>query len=229
MRTSGLTDRLSDMTERYLEYKDYFISIAPETPEDIFRRFLFAQCTVNMAWMKSVELYQELAYAVWPKPESEVIDVFRQLHTGLETARGRQVAMFGNKIYENDNIRTLFTKQPNETWTMFRDRGVKAMPGLGYAKFSFSCELCWPEDSECVCLDRHMFNHVFKYSGAKSGVSKQMYIRLETAWNSACRRVGMAPAIARLACWDSLVGQTDAKFWACVFSPAIADLEVQVA
>jgi len=229
VRTAGLTERLGGMRGRYLEYRDYFTSIRPETPQEVFRRFLFAQCTVNMAWMKSVELYQELAYANWPLQEAEVIDVFRQLHTGLETARGRQVALFGNKTHQDNNLQTLFTKLPTETWAEFRDRGVKAMPGLGYAKFSFSCELCWPEESECVCLDRHMFNHIFKYTGAKSGVSKSMYIRLESAWNQACRRVGMSPAIARLACWDDLVGQTDAKFWACVFTPAICGGELNCA
>lgn len=212
---SPCQDAVESMLEMCEHYGNYFDSIAPVTPHDVFLRYLFAYTTVNLSWQSSVRLYTGLAALQWPAREPEIRDVFIAARAGFHDTRPRYIADFASKYFQAAN-HLRFMHRPSQSWTEFRHRLDKDILGLGLIKISFTMELCYPQDSEIVCLDRHMLNRIFHKDPTKT-CSIAQYEYYEQQWVQCCRHYGQAPAVVRLAYWDHMQGRQSPDYWAHVF------------
>ena len=208
-------DAVESVLDNCERYGNCMASIDPVTPHDVFRRYLFAYTTVNLSWQSSVKLYTELVALDWPARESEIRDVFIASRVGFHDTGPRYIADFAAKYFKGVNY-LRFMHRPSQSWTELRRRLEKDILGLGLIKISFTMELCYPQDSEIVCLDRHMLNRIFHKDPAKA-CSTAQYEYYEQQWVRCCRHYGQAPAIVRLAYWDRMQGRRSPDYWAHVF------------
>lgn len=81
---------------------------------------------------------------------------------------------------------------------------------LGLAKSSFAISMCYPLESESICLDTHMLKF-FNYSN--SNIRKKDYKDMEKQWVTACKKREYPPALCREIYWDRVQKHSDSKYW----------------
>ncbi|MAT87222.1 MAG: hypothetical protein CL532_01545 [Aestuariivita sp.] len=106
----------------------------------------------------------------------------------------------------------LFNK-PQDNWQKHRDKLVNALPGIGYAKTSFALEMIYPNEAECLCLDRHMLK-AFGFTDVNSTVSKEQYYHYENYWLDHAKAFRVPAVISRNIFWDQIQNQTNSLYWA---------------
>lgn len=187
-------------------YSDYFENIRPATPDDTFRRFLFAFLSIQTAWELNVRLYRRFKELNWIETDVESVrQVFIEERAGLNELRPVRLWQLGQVYKERPPV---FDRHPMESWQAYRDRLRRTLPGLGLAKLAFVIETITPE-ADCVCLDRHMISKLF---GLKSNCVERRYRLLESRF---CRLCGdRPPGLVRLAFWDKLQGHSSPDYWA---------------
>jgi thermostable 8-oxoguanine DNA glycosylase len=207
-------DTMND--KAYVAYLEHFKAIQPKDSKDIFERFLFSYLSVQTPWQKNILLYKELKDYNWANGEDPVRDLFIREGIGFQNTRPRFITTFV-RDYKADP--ELYIKKDDESWPMYRARLDKKVCGLAKAKLSFVAEMCYPEDSELVCFDRHMLREVFRIKKRKYGIDCTItkYRKYEQMWIREARARGMAPAVARLLYWDQLQGYESSLFWTEVF------------
>jgi thermostable 8-oxoguanine DNA glycosylase len=200
----------------YKAYLEHFKAIQPETEKDIFERFLFSFLSVQTPWQKNVLLYRELKDYNWDEGEGPVRDLFIREGIGFQNTRPRFITKFVRDYHEDPGF---YIKKDDESWARYRARLDKKVCGLAKAKLSFVAEMCYPEDSEIICFDRHMLREVFRVKKGKFGIdcTATKYRKYEQMWNREARARDMAPAVARLLYWDQFQGFEDSLFWTEVF------------
>lgn len=208
-------DAVESVLDRCEHYSNYFSRIDPVIPHDMWKRYLFAYTTVNLSWQSSVKLYTELDRLEWPAPEWKIKDAFITARAGFHETRPRYIADFAAKYFRGVNY-LKFQHRPSRNWIEFRDALDKEILGLGMIKISFTMELAYPQETEIVCLDRHMLARIFHTDPTRNCTGPR-YLHYERLWVQTCRRYGVAPGIARLAYWDKLQGQNSPDYWAHVF------------
>ena len=177
---------------------------------------MFAYTTVNLSWQSSVRLYIELNKLQWPATEAQIRTAFIAAKSGFYDVRPRYIADFAAKYFKGvDFLR--FQHRPSQNWIEFRNRLDKDILGLGVIKISFTMELAYPQETEIVCLDRHMLGRIFHTDPTRT-VNGDQYIHYEKLWVQTCREYGVAPGIARLAYWDKMQGKDSPDYWAHVFT-----------
>lgn len=197
-------------------YRTHFLSLKPMNHEETFLRFLFCFLSVQLSWETNVLLYNQLKDYDWEKGPEPVKDMFIKAKAGFHNTRPYYICAFADAFKTHPGV---FSKREEEDWRTFRRRLDKSVKGLSWAKLSFALELCYPETSELVCLDRHMLRDVFGEKRTRWGVRVSLsgYERYETAWVRECGKRNMMPAIARLLYWDRRKGFDDSLFWTEVF------------
>jgi len=201
--------------DRYQEYLQHFMAIAPQDSEEVFKRFLFSFLSVQINWELNVKLYQELENYDWSRGEEPIKQLFIKEGVGFQNTRPRFIHDFATKFHEDSKP----LLRGEETWQAYRARLNRTVCGLAIAKLSFTAEMYSPDQSSIVCLDRHMLREVFLIEKTKYGISCNVtnYKKYEQMWVKESQARGMAPAIARLLYWDQYMGYEDSLFWSKVF------------
>ena len=140
--------------DKVVSYKEYWESVRPENTSDIFRRYLFAYCSVHTSWKGNVYGYEAI------KDFDEWIDNKELLRTklansgvGLHNNRTEYIWEFKDKFFQNPKNFYLTTKKYH---VKKRDQIVEKIRGLGHAKVSFALEMIHPNFARTTCMDVHM-------------------------------------------------------------------------
>lgn len=193
-------------------YKEHFHRISPMEPMAVFQRFLFAYASVHTTWEYNVKLYRELE-ALQTVPCKDALEhTVKTSGAGLHRNRIEGVWSFREAFWNDPRI---YKKGSKESWATFRNRLVKRMFALGYAKVSFALELCWPIESQVVCLDVHMLRNM----GLAPSPTPRQYLTAEKIFVNRCRGKRIPPAIGRLLYWDKLKEQPSARYWSDCIHP----------
>jgi hypothetical protein len=194
-----------------VRYVDYWEKLTARTDAELFRRFLFAYCSVHTTWEGNVNGYQAI------KEHEEWLGSHQGLRTrlvrsgvGLHNNRAKWIASFGDAFWADPNA---YRRGVRESWQGYRDRLERGITGLGPAKVSFALELAYPLEAEVVCLDVHMLR---LYGRKDQNLKVGEYERYEHDWLGRCRAVGLPSYIVKQIHWDAVQGKPDSRYWSYV-------------
>jgi len=103
--------------------------------------------------------------------------------------------------------------QPTSDWQAWRNKLVKALPGIGPAKVSFAIEMIHPTEAQCICLDRHMLK-AFGWTQLDSQPELEQYTLYENYWLHKSAERNIPPVISRNIFWDKIQQQNSSMYWA---------------
>lgn len=204
-----LIDELS--YEDIQRYSRYFLSVAPKTPDEFLRRWLFSFSSIQTGWAQNVALYNAIKDLQWGWSEDALLGCIKGSKAGLHNRRCRFIWGFYEQFRKNP---AKFYGRKGESWVDYRDRLMGMIPGIGLAKTAFVLEMTWPIKAQICCLDRHIIR-MFGENAEK--ITNKKYKELEQEWVRLCKRKGAPPAIARAICWDKIQDESDSSYWCCVF------------
>lgn len=189
-------------------YVAYWTTRKPITNDDYFRRWLFALLSVHTTWEINVNSYNMLKDLIWTDNFTDLMQKLTMSRSGLVNHRSTGIWDLYYKFQENPSN---YIKNNNESWQEYRNRLAKDVFFLGYAKTSFAISLCYPIESETICLDTHLLK--FLKHPSKS-INKKDYIRLENKWLDICQDKEVPPSICREIYWDNVQKKKDSSYWA---------------
>lgn len=193
---------------RYVEYWD---SMSAKTDSDLFRKFLFAFCSVHTTWEGNVNGYQAIKdHEAWRASYDGLRTRLVRSGVGLHNNRAQWIGRFADDFWAN---RRDFQRGPRESWGVYRDRLEGRILGLGPAKVSFALELAFPLEAEVVCLDIHMLR---LYGRKDQNLKVGQYERYEHDWLGRCRAAGLPSFVIKQIHWDALQGRPDSRYWSHV-------------
>jgi thermostable 8-oxoguanine DNA glycosylase len=208
-------------------YERYFDSIRPKTPEDIFRRGLFAFASVHTTWESNIKLYARLWDLGWMHDSSKLRERIIESKAGLVNGRTKAIMKFTALYWQFPDI---VARKPNETWYAYRDRLESMILGLGPAKSAFFIELMHFHDSRISCFDTHMLQTYGVKPPDVGSVKPAELARLEMHWDLTCAKYGLNPVTARWWLWDEKQGKKDSRYWSYVLEgePIINDPQMEL-
>jgi thermostable 8-oxoguanine DNA glycosylase len=208
---SKLTEILNSLDKCTVKsYEDYFLSIMPQTTDDVFRRWLFAFCSVHTSWEANVKAYNEIKNLDWLDDEKELERRLIRSKAGLHKMRTKGIYAFSTEFYADPDS-FAFSRLYRQRRKEFNRR----LFGLGLAKISFASELVSFNPS-CVCLDTHTLRWITGSREANGKMTPTLYNTLEQRWVDACKRRDFHPVAARQTYWDKEKGQSDCRYWSHV-------------
>lgn len=197
-------------TEEITRYHEYWRTLTPEDYLENFERWLFAFCSVHTSWSSNVRGFEAIKkWASWYQDSAELKQRLVASGVGLHENRTKFIGKFCDDYWGNPQA---FYKSQGENWVQFRDRLVKRILGLGFAKVSFALELSYPCAAEVVCLDTHMF----QFYGLDQTKHARHYHALERHWVTHCLDRNVPSTIARAIYWDRKQKRTDSRYWTYV-------------
>lgn len=194
-----------------VRYVEYWGDIAPRTSEEVFKRFLFAFCSVHTTWECNVAGYQAIKDLSWIGNERALREKLRASGAGLHNHRAKWISAFADAYWDHPR---LWTRRAREPWAVYRDRLVAGITGLGKAKVSFALEMAYPLEAEVLCLDVHMLRMYGVKDQSKVRVGE--YERYEYDWLGRARAAEMPSYIVKQIHWDALQGRPDSRYWSHV-------------
>ena len=97
-------------TDKIQSYKDYWESVRPQNHGDIFRRYLFAYCSVHTSWQGNCRGYEAIKnYEEWVDDKEILLDKLKNSGVGLYNNRTKYIWDF-RKILEHLKTFTLLLK-----------------------------------------------------------------------------------------------------------------------
>lgn len=93
--------------------------------------------------------------------------------------------------------------------SVWRDRLVKNVKGLGLAKASFAVALAAPATSDVCCIDTHMFQ-LFAGKVPTTSIPRKMYLAIEEQIRAYGREFGLSTFAAQWCLWDAKRGTSNA-------------------
>lgn len=195
------------------QYREYWATIKPKTPAEVYERWLFAFLSVHTTWQRNVSSFQLLQGKKVSASKSELFDTIVSAGVGLHHMRTDGIWKFHYDFWANPES-WMFDGQ--ERWSDYRDRMMARCHGLKEAKTSFALELCYPDECGVVCLDTHMLQ---LYGCTKKGtaVSPNKYREMEQHWLACCQKRQLPSPLVRHVYWDKVQKQPDTKYWTHVF------------
>jgi thermostable 8-oxoguanine DNA glycosylase len=190
----------------------YWKALTPLTPDDRFRRWLFAFLSVHTTWQNNVRAYRLMRELYWLKRKDLLAALLRRSGVGLHNMRTEYIWQFKKQFYLAPGF---FERHAGETWVEARNRIAENVAGLGYAKTSFALELCYPTIVECVCLDVHMlrlYGHE-ELNGRSGRRFQKDYTILEADWLARCRQAKIPSYVVRQVLWDRLRRKPNSRYW----------------
>ena len=188
---------------------NYWRMKAPQTPQDIKNRWVFAYTSVHTTWESNVAQYNLL--------KDQSLSNLSALTYKLTLSRGGMQNQKAYGIYHFD----INWKQRAEMFLNtasclrgHRDYLAKELIQINYAKVSFALEMCNPLTANVVCLDRHILD-LYGHDKEKAP-GKLLYHRMENYWLHLSRERDVPPYIARCIYWDRAQNQSDSHYWAKV-------------
>lgn len=195
-----------------VRYVNYWDGLTARTPAQLFRRFLFAYCSVHTTWEGNVNGYRAIEnFEAWKGDKPSLRGALLRSGVGLHNNRAEWIDQFSEDFWSDPSR---FTRQVRESWPAYRDRLEAAITGLGPAKVSFALELAFPLEAEVLCLDVHMLRlyGVRDQSKLKAG----QYQRLEADWVARARAIELPSYIVKQIHWDRVQGKPDSRYWSHV-------------
>lgn len=208
-------EEVIDGMRREGRYKDCvrcWLSAAPVSAADFFRRWLFAYASIQTGWERNMVIYNALKDLKWVGDDEELRRRLVQTKAGMHNVRAKNIAAFARDYWSNP---AEFYGRPGETWSTYRTRLISRIPGMGIAKTSFVLEMTWPIRAGVICIDTHIAQ-LYDYDPGK--LTESEYVKFENHWVTCSRAKGMAPAITRALYWDSKQGYKNSDYWNCVFN-----------
>jgi len=202
--------------EKVEEYKSYWESVRPKSVDDIFRRYLFAYCSVHTTWQGNVKGYNAIKnFHEWMDNKDTLREKLHKSGVGLHNNRTNYIWDFKDKYWANPKDFYLTAKKGH---VKKRDSILNKMVGLGLAKISFALEMTHPNEARVLCNDIHMLrlynSEKLKYNKSVSG-SKE-YKAIERHWSVNCGKLKVPSYIARSIYWDALQEKEDSRYWSFV-------------
>jgi thermostable 8-oxoguanine DNA glycosylase len=202
--------------DKVFSYKDYWESVKPKNTEDIFRRYLFAYCSVHTTWQGNVKGYNAIKnFNTWITNKEKLLELLKESGVGLHNNRTKYIWDFSTKFWDNPKDFYLTTKKYH---VKKRDSILNKIKGIGLAKISFALEMIHPNDARVLCGDIHQLRlydiEKLKYNKSKSGMAT--YKEMERHWVVNCGRNKIPSYIARCLYWDSLQKKEDSRYWSFV-------------
>lgn len=194
-------------TGKLREYDQYWQSITPTTNADVFRRWLFAFCSVHTTWEGNVRGYEAIKDLGWLGDREELRRRLLWSGCGLYNNRARFITEFSAEFWSDP---AKFWPASGESWRQLRDRLESSTIGLGLAKTSFALEMSHPGDAQVVCLDVHMLR---LYTDKPSTITPIKYAAYEADWLGRSHAIGHPPYVTRMAWWDARQGKNDSRYW----------------
>jgi len=195
-----------------VRYVDYWDKLTARTPAQLFRKFLFAYCSVHTTWEGNVRGYQAIKdYHVWLESHNGLRTKLITSGVGLHNNRAKWINAFARDFWTDP---TWWLRQTREPWFAYRDRLESRIIGLGHAKTSFALELAFPLEAQVLCLDVHMLRLYGVTQQNK--VTPREYARLEADWVGRSYAAGLPPYIIKQILWDKLQGKPNSRYWSYV-------------
>lgn len=199
------------------KYRKYWDTIACKTDDDLYDRLLFCLGSVHSNVKANLNFYEYVKKL--PRRVHEHYSVARLTYllkvgskSGLYAVRGRALWNLSKDFWTDPKQ---YWKREDESFCGYRDRISSRVLMLGVAKTAFLAELVYPNESDVVCLDRHML----RLYDVPFDCSKQVYKECENHWIEETRNRNLNPVYSRHRWWDSIrtPRQTDCRYWAYVF------------
>lgn len=190
---------------------DYWAGLEARTDAQLFRRFLFAYCSVHTTWEGNVNGFRAIEnFEDWVGNSAGLRTRLVRSGVGLHNNRARWIDAFSSEYWSDPRE---FHRRPRESWPGYRDRLEARITGLGPAKVSFALELAYPLEAEVVCLDVHMLR---AYGKRDQSLKVGEYERYEHDWVSRARAAEMPSYIVKQVHWDRVQGRSDSRYWSHV-------------
>lgn len=202
--------------DKVVKYKEYWESVRPQNNDDIFRRYLFAYCSVHTTWKGNCAGYNAIKnFNEWIDDKDVLREKLHKSGVGLHNNRSNYIWDFSTKFWTNPKDFYLTTKKYH---VKKRDSIVSKINGIGLAKVSFALEMIHPNDARVLCGDVHQLRlydmETLKYNKSRSGTD--LYKKMERHWMINCGRLGVPSYIARSIYWDDLQKKEDSRYWSFV-------------
>jgi len=202
--------------EKIEKYKQYWENIRPQNNGDIFRRYLFAYCSVHTNWQGNCRGYEAIKdYEKWVDDIDILLDKLKTSGVGLHNNRTKYISEFSKQFWNNPKNFYFTTKRGH---VKKRDEIVERIKGLGMAKVSFALEMIHPNEARVLCGDIHqlrLYNmEGLNYNKNKKGMKK--YKRMERHWVINCGKLKVPCYIARSIYWDRLQNKEDTRYWSYI-------------
>lgn len=224
MNTTLIEQNLKNFNAQQIkDYTEYWKTITPTIEaSEIYKRWLYAICSVHMQVEGSVLMYKALIqnFDKWKNNEAVLRKLIKDTGHGLYNTKAEVIFEFTKQYFTTP---AFFLKREVETWEETRNRIVKAIYGLAEAKTSFALEMIYPESCEVVCNDCHQFN----FYKTKKGNYKH-YRKLETHFLDTAKKAGVPPAIARQILFDVNLGYTDSRYWTSIFEDKFKEIKLNL-
>lgn len=223
MTTNDVESFFDSITEKEKTFQfNYWNHLSPINDSEKFQRWLFAFMSVHTSWERNIIAYNNIKdwwnwMNRWEVLEQKLIES----RVGMQNNRTRFVKEFTIKFWSNPSY---YEKASGETWTMFRNRLVEDIRGLGMAKTSFALEMIYPTDAKVVCFDTHLFQAY----GLSQKRNHKLYTRLEDHWIYNSRTKELPPYIARCIYWDRKQEKSDSRYWSHVLEEGDFHEEFQI-
>ena len=202
--------------DKVVKYKEYWESVRPQNHEDIFRRYLFAYCSVHTTWKGNCAGYNAIKnFNEWIDDKDTLREKLHKSGVGLHNNRTNYIWDFSEKFWANPKDFYLTTKKYH---VKKRDSIVNKISGIGLAKVSFALEMIHPNDARVLCGDVHQLRlydmETLKYNKSRTGTD--LYKKMERHWMVNCGKLGVPSYIARSIYWDDLQKKEDSRYWSFV-------------
>lgn len=202
--------------DRVVKYKEYWESVRPQNNDDIFRRYLFAYCSVHTTWKGNCAGYSAIKnFNEWIDDKDVLREKLHKSGVGLHNNRTNYIWDFSTKFWTNPKDFYLTTKKYH---VKKRDSIVSKISGIGLAKVSFALEMIHPNEARVLCGDVHQLRlydmESLKYNKSRSGTD--LYKKMERHWMVNCGKLGVPSYIARSIYWDDLQKKEDSRYWSFV-------------
>lgn len=202
--------------DKVVKYKDYWESVRPQNVDDIFRRYLFAYCSVHTTWKGNCAGYTAIKdFNAWIDNQDVLREKLHKSGVGLHNNRTKYIWDFSQKFWANPKDFYFTTKKYH---VKKRDAIVNKINGIGLAKVSFALEMIHPNEARVLCGDIHQLRlydmEQLKYNKSRSGTD--LYKKMERHWMVNCGKLKVPSYIARSIYWDDLQKKEDSRYWSFV-------------
>lgn len=202
--------------DKVIKYKEYWESVRPQNSSDIFRRYLFAYCSVHTTWRGNCAGYEAIKnFDDWVDDKETLREKLHKSGVGLHNNRTNYIWDFATKFWNNPKDFYLTTKKYH---VKKRDSIVSKISGIGLAKVSFALEMIHPNEARVLCGDVHQLRlydmETLKYNKSRTGTD--LYKKMERHWMINCGKLGVPSYIARSIYWDDLQKKEDSRYWSFV-------------
>jgi len=201
----------------YARKAKYLLSIAPVSPAEFFRRWLFAYVSVHVDPLEAIRSYEELRDLGWLNNPAKLREV---LHNGCEN----RVLAFAAAFWREPKQ---FYGKRGQSWTDYRDWLREHIPGLGLAWTSLVVEMVWPTQAKVVYLDGNLLQ-LYGRSGT-CDLPTATYCELERHWVTTCRQYQLAPPVVGAMYRGTLTIQQNSVNWTGIFEKRREGLLVKLA